>query len=159
MSSLPEPGLSRGDFLYQSICNWVQENYAESLSRDSVAALFNISANHLSRLFSQQGTMSFVDYVRWVRMAKARTILQKYHLPVGEVAKRCGYADSDYFSRLFRRQFGLTPGSIAHAFSDSQNVISAFNRSRILCGVVAANSDSRNVLLTSFRASWEKTFT
>lgn len=74
--------------------------------------------------------MSFVDYVRWVRMAKARTILQKYHLPVGEVAKRCGYADSDYFSRLFRRQFGLTPGSIAHAFSDSQNVISAFNRSR-----------------------------
>ena len=63
----------------------------------------------------------------------------------GEVAKRCGYADSDYFSRLFRRQFGLTPGSIAHAFSDSQNVISAFSRSRILCGVVAANSDSRNV--------------
>lgn len=58
VSSLPEPGLSRGDFLYQSICNWVQENYAESLSRDSVAALFNISANHLSRLFSQQGTMS-----------------------------------------------------------------------------------------------------
>lgn len=116
VSSLPEPGLSRGDFLYQSICNWVQENYAESLSRDSVAALFNISANHLSRLFSQQGTMSFVDYVRWVRMAKARTILQKYHLPVGEVAKRCGYADSDYFSRLFRRQFGLTPGEYRARF-------------------------------------------
>ena len=84
VSSLPEPGVSRGDFLYQSICNWVQENYAEPLSRDSVASLFNISANHLSRLFSQQGTMSFVDYVRWVRMAKARTILQKYHLPVGK---------------------------------------------------------------------------
>lgn len=64
VSSLPEPGVSRGDFLYQSICNWVQENYAEPLSRDSVASLFNISANHLSRLFSQQGMMSFVDYVR-----------------------------------------------------------------------------------------------
>ncbi len=94
----------------------MQENYAEPLSRDSVASLFNISANHLSRLFSQQGMMSFVDYVRWVRMAKARTILQKYHLPVGEVAKRCGYADSDYFSRLFRRQFGLTPGEYRARF-------------------------------------------
>jgi len=112
----PEPGLSRGDFLYQSICSWLQENYAEPVSREGVAALFNISPNHLSRLFSQHGTMSFVDYVRWVRMGKARTILQKYHLPVGEVAKRCGYPDSDYFSRLFRRQFGLTPGEYRARF-------------------------------------------
>ncbi|WP_049008060.1 helix-turn-helix transcriptional regulator [Enterobacter cloacae] len=111
-----EKGLSRGYFLYQSICNWLQENYAEAISRESVAALFNISPNHLSRLFSQQGTMSFVDYVRWVRMGKARTILQKYHLPVSEVAKRCGYPDSDYFSRLFRRQFGLTPGEYRARF-------------------------------------------
>ncbi|WP_313772983.1 AraC family transcriptional regulator [Enterobacter huaxiensis] len=115
-SACAEPGLSRGEFLYQSICSWLQNNYAEPLSRESVAALFTISPNHLSRLFSQHGTMSFVDYVRWVRMGKARTILQKYHLPVGEVAKRCGYADSDYFSRLFRRQFGLTPGEYRARF-------------------------------------------
>ncbi|MBS3047991.1 helix-turn-helix transcriptional regulator [Enterobacter mori] len=112
----PEPQISRGDFLYQSICRWLQDNYAEPITRESVAALFTISPNHLSRLFSQQGTMSFVDYVRWVRMGKARTILQKYHLPVGEVAKRCGYPDSDYFSRLFRRQFGLTPGEYRARF-------------------------------------------
>ncbi|WP_207767621.1 helix-turn-helix transcriptional regulator [Lelliottia aquatilis] len=117
VSARPEPGLSRGDFLYQSICNWVQENYAGPVSRESVAALFTITPNHLSRLFSQQGTMNFVDYVRWVRMAKARTILQKYHLPVSEVAKRCGYPDSDYFCRLFRRQFGLTPGEYRARFS------------------------------------------
>jgi AraC-like DNA-binding protein len=116
VSLRPESGLSRGYFLYQSICNWLQYNYAEPVSRDSVAALFNISPNHLSRLFSQQGTLNFVDYVRWVRMGKARTILQKYHLPVGEVAKRCGYPDSDYFSRLFRRQFGLTPGEYRTRF-------------------------------------------
>jgi AraC-like DNA-binding protein len=116
VSTRPEAGLSRGDFLYQSICNWVQENYAGPVARESVAALFTITPNHLSRLFSQHGTMSFVDYVRWVRMAKARTILQKYHLPVGEVAKRCGYPDSDYFCRLFRRQFGLTPGEYRARF-------------------------------------------
>lgn len=116
VSLSPLPRMSRGEFLYQSICRWLQDNYAEPLSRESVAALFTISPNHLSRLFSQQGTMSFVDYVRWVRMGKARTILQKYHVPVGEVAKRCGYDDSDYFSRLFRRQFGLTPGEYRARF-------------------------------------------
>ena len=113
-----QPGalLPRADFLYQSLCNWIQDNYASPLSRESVAALFNITPNHLSRLFSQQGTMSFVEYVRWVRMAKARMILQKYHLPVAEVAKRCGFNDSDYFCRVFRRQFGLTPGEYRARF-------------------------------------------
>lgn len=107
---------SRPQFLYQSICNWIQDNYARPLSREDAAAFFNITPNHLSRLFSQQGTMSFVDYLRWVRMAKARMILQKYQLSIGDVALRCGYADGDYFSRLFRRQFGLTPGEYRARF-------------------------------------------
>nr|WP_318382799.1 AraC family transcriptional regulator [uncultured Enterobacter sp.] len=113
-----QPGvtLARSDFLYQSLCSWIQDNYATTLTRESVATLFNITPNHLSRLFTRQGTMSFVDYVRWVRMAKARIILQKYPLPIGEVAQRCGYADSDYFCRVFRRQFGLTPGEYRARF-------------------------------------------
>ncbi|POP43475.1 AraC family transcriptional regulator [Superficieibacter electus] len=112
----PERTQSRPAFLYQSICNWLQENYAEPLTRTSVAEFFTITPNHLSRLFSEQGTMSFVDYLRWVRMAKARIMLQKYSFTVGEVARRCGYPDSDYFCRLFRRQFGLTPGEYQARF-------------------------------------------
>ena len=106
----PDRTQSRPAFLYQSICRWLQDNYAEPLTRVSVARFFNITPNHLSRLFSEQGTMSFVDYLRWVRMAKARIMLQKYQFTIADVARRCGYPDSDYFCRLFRRQFGLTPG-------------------------------------------------
>ena len=57
-----------------------------------------------------------IEYVRWVRMAKARMILQKYHLSIHEVAQRCGFPDSDYFCRVFRRQFGLTPGEYSARF-------------------------------------------
>lgn len=66
------PGNSqpRGDFLYHSICNWIQDNYAQLLTRESVAQFFNITPNHLSKLFAQHGTMRFIEYVRWVRMAK-----------------------------------------------------------------------------------------
>ncbi len=112
------PGNSqpRGDFLYHSICNWVQDNYAQPLTRESVAQFFNITPNHLSKLFAQHGTMRFIEYVRWVRMAKARMILQKYHLSIHEAAQRCGFPDSDYFCRVFRRQFGLTPGEYSARF-------------------------------------------
>lgn len=47
-----------------------------SRSPASVAQFFNITPNHLSKLFAQHGTMRFIEYVRWVRMAKARMILQ-----------------------------------------------------------------------------------
>ncbi|AHA66306.1 Transcriptional regulator, AraC family protein [Shigella dysenteriae WRSd3] len=112
----PSNSQPRGDFLYHSICNWVQDNYAQPLTRESVAQFFNITPNHLSKLFAQHGTMRFIEYVRWVRMAKARMILQKYHLSIHEVAQRCGFPDSDYFCRVFRRQFGLTPGEYSARF-------------------------------------------
>ena len=116
VNTRPDTQRPRAEFLYHSICNWVQDNYAQPLSRESVATFFNITPNHLSKLFTQNGTMCFVEYVRWVRMAKARIILQKYHLSISEVAQRCGYQDSDYFCRLFRRQFGLTPGEYSARF-------------------------------------------
>ena len=46
----------------------------------------------------------------------AEEILQKYHLSIHEVAQRCGFPDSDYFCRVFRRQFGLTPGEYSARF-------------------------------------------
>ncbi|MEX3020132.1 helix-turn-helix transcriptional regulator [Kluyvera sp. STS39-E] len=116
VNTRPDAQRPRSEFLFQSMCNWVQDNYAQPLTRDSVACFFNITPNHLSKLFTQHGSMSFVEYVRWVRMAKARMILQKYHLSIAEVAERCGYQDSDYFCRLFRRQFGLTPGEYSARF-------------------------------------------
>lgn len=106
----------RGEFLYQSICHWIEDNYAREICRESVAVMFNISANHVSRLFSQQGSVSFVDYLRRVRMGKAKIILQKHNFSVSEVALRCGFRDADYFSRLFKRETGVTPGEYKNRF-------------------------------------------
>lgn len=108
--------LARGAFIYQGICTWIQDNYARDVTRENTATLFNITPNHVSRLFQQQGNMGFVDYLRWVRMGKAKMILQKYQLSINEVARRCGYPDGDYFSRLFKREFGVTPGEYRDTF-------------------------------------------
>ena len=108
--------MQRGAFLYKSICTYVQDNFASTLNRENTAAMFNISANHLSRIFQQEGNMSFIDYLHWVRLGKARMILQKYHLSVNEVAYRCGYSDASYFCRLFKREFEVTPSEYRERF-------------------------------------------
>lgn len=99
----------RGADLFHGICIYIQENFHRDISRDSIAARFNLSASHLSRLFRQQGHMRLADYISWVRLDRAKFMLKKYHFRLNEVAQRCGYQDVNYFCRVFRQKTGLTP--------------------------------------------------
>lgn len=99
----------RSEDLYQGICIYIQENFHRAITRDSIASRFNISANHLSRLFRQQGHMTLADYITWVRMERAKFMLRKYQFRLSEVATRCGYSDVNYFFRVFKLRTGKTP--------------------------------------------------
>lgn len=99
----------RGDELYQGICIYIQENFHRSITRSTIALRFNISPNHLSRLFRQKGHMTLADYITWVRIDRAKFMLKKYSFRLNEVATRCGYQDVNYFFRVFRNKTGRTP--------------------------------------------------
>ncbi|WP_026958733.1 helix-turn-helix domain-containing protein [Aliagarivorans taiwanensis] len=99
----------RSQRLFRTICIYVQQHFHETISRDSVAEHFNISANHLSRLFRKEGYMRFADYVAWVRLERAKFLLRRYNFRLDEIALRCGYRDTNYFCRVFKNKTGLTP--------------------------------------------------
>jgi YesN/AraC family two-component response regulator len=94
---------------YESICLYVQENFQTQLTRESVADHFNLAANHVSRLFRDEGLMRFNDYLNLVRMNRAKFLLQNYSMALKEVAAACGYNDVAYFCRIFKRMCKLTP--------------------------------------------------
>lgn len=99
----------RSEDLYQGICIYIQENFHRNICRDSIAQRFNISANHLSRMFRQQGHMTLADYITWVRIERAKFMLKKYTFRLAEVATRCGFQDVNYFFRVFKSKAGMTP--------------------------------------------------
>lgn len=99
----------RCEGLYKSICIYVQENFHNNINRNTVAAHFNISPNHLSRLFRQEGHMRFADYISWVRLERAKFMLKRYNFRLGDIAQRCGYHDTNYFCRVFKVKTGKTP--------------------------------------------------
>lgn len=101
--------ISKSQELYLAIQEYVDEHAAEPLSRDGVAKRFHITPNYLSHLFQKAGPVGFNDYLTAVRLEQAKTLLRGYDLKVKEIAHRCGFEDSNYFCRLFRRHTARSP--------------------------------------------------
>lgn len=100
----------KADRSYQNICLYLQEHFQFPLSRDSVADHFRLSPNHVSRLFRREGLMKFTDYLTWVRIDRAKFLLRHHTaLTLDEVAVSCGFNDTGYFCRIFKRRTKLTP--------------------------------------------------
>ncbi len=109
---LAQPNLGQGAHgrgLMEELCVFLQQNYQRTVTRESAAAEFGISPNHLSRLFKQQGFMTFHDYLAYVRVDRAKYMLKTYRMRIEEVAWQCGFADSAHFCRVFKRLTKRTP--------------------------------------------------
>ena len=100
---------SRPRRLLDEICFYLQNNYQEPITRDSVAAQFGVTPNHLSRIFHTQGHMTFINYLTHVRIARSKYLLCKYNLKLEDVGARCGFRDAPYFCRVFKRLTKITP--------------------------------------------------
>jgi AraC-like DNA-binding protein len=100
---------SRGQSFFERICVFLQGNYQNDITRDSVAEQFEISPNHLSRLFHTHGHMTFIDYITHVRIARGKYLLCNYNLKLEDIAARCGFRDAPYFCRVFKRITKVTP--------------------------------------------------
>ncbi len=99
----------RSEDLYQGICIYIQEHFHHTITRSSIANHFNISPNHLSRIFRKQGHITLASYITWVRIDRAKFMLRKYPFRLSEVATRCGFQDTNYFFRVFKNKTDLTP--------------------------------------------------
>lgn len=107
LSSAKDKGRSAS--LYESVCMYVQEHFQFSITRESVADHFHLSPGHVSRLFAGTGQVHFNDYVTYVRINRAKHLLKSYWQSVEEVSTACGFTDSSYFCRVFKKKTGVTP--------------------------------------------------
>ncbi|HXU83926.1 MAG TPA: AraC family transcriptional regulator [Polyangia bacterium] len=75
----------------------------------AAAAAVKVSPNHLNRLLRQQTGLTFRQLLIQRRVELAKTLLRNGDESCTDVALTCGFGDSNYFARLFRKKTGLTP--------------------------------------------------
>lgn len=85
----------------QRILRYLEANIALPLTLEEVSTRFNMSARTLSRLFQSVLHISFLQYLKTLRMVKAIEMLLKTTRPVGEIAIRVGYDSIGSFSNAF----------------------------------------------------------
>lgn len=90
------------------IINSIQKNY-QSISLKDIAKDLNYHENYLSRVIKQQAKQSFRDLLSQVRLKEAEKLLLDTGLSVTEIAAKVGYLKPNYFFKLFKDHYGVTP--------------------------------------------------
>ena len=116
---------SRSQALFEAIRDYIDERYASPLTRESVAQAFYISPNYLSHLFQKTGAIGFNEYLNHTRLEHAKTLLKGYELKIKEVAHTCGFVDSNYFCRLFRKNTERSPSEYRRQYHSQLTEIKA----------------------------------
>ncbi|MDF2721990.1 MAG: two-component system response regulator [Paenibacillus sp.] len=89
----------------------VDEELGKDITLSDVAERLFVNSSYLSRLFKQEVGKPFSNYVTDKKMEQAKQLLQQ-GCKVYDAAERVGYKDVGYFSRLFHKYWGVTPGDV-----------------------------------------------
>lgn len=93
----------------QKIMHYVQLNFREDLTPALVAEAVHFSPNYVSRRFREETGMPLMSYVTQCRMRAAGKLLEQTSMTVREIANFVGIPDWNYFTKLFKKETGVTP--------------------------------------------------
>ncbi|MDP4181761.1 MAG: AraC family transcriptional regulator [Bacillota bacterium] len=88
---------------------FIRNNYNNDLTLKMASDYVGLSESHLSNIFAKKTGQTFTDYLTYVRIEKAKELLETTNLKVYEVGVSVGYANVEHFSRVFKKLTGLSP--------------------------------------------------
>lgn len=96
--------------LIRQIQQYIEKNYVQDISLDSISRDFQISPSHLRRIFKENTGISLKVYIDAVRMDNAKRLLLCSDKPIADIAQMVGYVSQQTFIRVFKKEFAATPG-------------------------------------------------
>lgn len=93
----------------EKVVDYIDQHLNEDLSLDILAQVADVSTFYLSKLFKEEKSENLNNFVTNKRLEKARQLLNETQYSVKEITAYIGYNDQNYFSRLFKNKFGVSP--------------------------------------------------
>jgi AraC-like DNA-binding protein len=89
---------------------FIWENYTRKISLKEIATASGLSAPYFSSIFKEEMGENLSSYLNRLRVERAAAMLIETDIPLGEVARACGFEDQSWFSKIFKSYAGKSPG-------------------------------------------------
>ncbi|MBE6786740.1 MAG: helix-turn-helix domain-containing protein [Ruminococcaceae bacterium] len=110
-SSAETPAFETVKKIQQQFENNIEYKY----SLEEISQEYHISKFYLSHIFKSITGYAVMDYLKSLRIARAKNMLAKTNLSISEIVKTCGFSDSSNFSREFKSITGQTPSKFRNS--------------------------------------------
>ncbi len=93
----------------------MRARFASSLTIADVAAECKLTPSHFARSFRRSTGVAPHEFLSQLRIDEAKRVMLSTKLPLADIALICGFGDQSYFTRVFSRSVGASPGALASA--------------------------------------------
>jgi len=107
---------NKGEILEKAI-QFINEHYADDISLKEISNYLFISPYYLSHIFKKMTKKTITEYITSIRLEKAKELLTATDLPISQISTMTGYKDINYFSKVFKKQLGITPSEYRSSYS------------------------------------------
>lgn len=105
-----------GNDVVSDIIQYLSEHISDKVTQEEIMKAFSINRNRLNELFIRETSMTCMNYLVKMRVNLAQIMLAETALQIGEIAARVGYADANYFIKVFKKFSGVTPSKYRESF-------------------------------------------
>ena len=99
---------------------YVNQNYSENITLESASERLGFDPSYFCRVFKAATGSTFTEYLNFVRICKAESLLLKTPTSILEISESVGFSSVSYFNRIFKRYRGCSPRTYRSSFCPSR---------------------------------------
>ncbi len=88
---------------------YINDNITEPLTLDSVSKAIHLSKEYTARVFKRETGITVTQYINQQKLSLAKNMLVSNEFDLQSISEKVGYQNYNYFSRIFKKHFGITP--------------------------------------------------
>lgn len=88
---------------------YIEIHLSHPITVDELCNANHITRQYFTQLFKKETGKTVKEYVMQLRCEHAAELLESSNLPIQEISQHVGYEDTNYFSRVFKKKFGISP--------------------------------------------------